>query len=95
MKTRKNYSELGIARVSHHHQNFTEAQRQARTLSCSAVSDSLKPHGEQPARLLCPWDFPGKSTGVGCHFLLQGIFPPQGLSPHLQRLLHYREILSH
>ena len=28
-----------------------------------------------PARLLRPWDFPGKSTGVGCHFLLQGIFP--------------------
>ena len=26
---------------------------------------------------LCPWDFPGKNTGVGCHFLLQGIFPPK------------------
>ena len=34
-----------------------------------------------PARLLCPWDFPGKNTGVGCHFLLQGIFPTQGLNP--------------
>ena len=33
----------------------------------------LWPHGLQPARLLCPWDFPGKNTGVGCHFLLQGI----------------------
>ena len=32
-------------------------------------------------RLLCPWDFPGKSTGVGCHFLLQGIFPTQGSNP--------------
>ena len=31
----------------------------------------LEPHGPQPARLLCPWDFPGKNTGVGCHFLLQ------------------------
>ena len=31
-------------------------------------------------RLLCPWDFPGKSTGVDCHFLLQGIFPIQGLN---------------
>ena len=30
-------------------------------------------------RLLCPWDFPGKNTGVGCHFLLQGIFSTQGL----------------
>ena len=29
-------------------------------------------------RLLCPWDFPGKNSGVGCHFLLQEIFPTQG-----------------
>ena len=35
------------------------------------------------ARLLCPWDSPGKSTGVGCHALLQGIFPTQGLRPSL------------
>ena len=34
-----------------------------------------------PTRLLCLWDFPGKNTGVGCHFLLQGIFPAQGLNP--------------
>ena len=35
------------------------------------MSDSVKPHGLQPTRLLCPWDSPGKNTGVGCHFLLQ------------------------
>ena len=35
-----------------------------------------------PASFLCPWDSPGKNTGVGCHALLQGIFPTQGLSPH-------------
>ena len=35
------------------------------------VSDSLRPHGLQTARLLHPWDFPGKSTGVGCHCLLR------------------------
>ena len=35
------------------------------------------------ARLLSPWDFPGKNAGVGCHFLLQGILPPQGSNPHL------------
>ena len=35
------------------------------------MSDSLRPHGLQPTRLLCPWDFPGKSTGVGCHCLLR------------------------
>ena len=39
--------------------------------SCSVVSDSSQPHGLQPTRLLHPWDFPGKSTGVGCHCLLQ------------------------
>ena len=33
--------------------------------------DSLQPHRRQPTRLLCPWDSPGKNTGVGCHFLLQ------------------------
>ena len=49
--------------------------------SHSVESDSLPPHGLQPARLLCPWDSPGKKTGVGCHFLLQGIIPTQGLNP--------------
>ena len=36
---------------------------------------ALWSHGLQPARLLCPWDSLGKNTGVGCHALLQGIFP--------------------
>ena len=35
------------------------------------MSDSVQPHGQQPTRLPCPWDSPGKNTGVGCHFLLQ------------------------
>ena len=35
------------------------------------MSDSVQPHRQQPTRLPCPWDSPGKSTGVGCHFLLQ------------------------
>ena len=35
------------------------------------MSDSVRPHRRKPTRLLCPWDFPGKNTGVGCHFLLQ------------------------
>ena len=42
------------------------------------------------ARLLCPWDSPGKNTEVDCHFLLQGIFPTQELNPGL---LHCRQIL--
>ena len=59
------------------------------------MSDSLPPYGLQPTRLLHPWDFPGNSPGVDCHFLLQGIFPTQGSNPGLpycrQRLYH----LSH
>ena len=39
----------------------------------SVVSDSVRPHGQQPTRLLHPWDSPGKNTGMGCHFLLQCI----------------------
>ena len=53
----------------------------------SVTSNSLWPHGLQPTRLLCPWDFPGKNTGISCHFLLQGIFLTQGLKPHL---LHWQ-----
>ena len=41
----------------------------------SVVSHSLWPYVLNPTRLPCPWDFPGKNTGVGCHLLLQGIFP--------------------
>ena len=54
----------------------------------SVVSDSLRPTGQWPARLLCPWDSPGKNTGVSCHARLQGIFPTQGSNPHLW-LLHW------
>ena len=44
----------------------------------------------QPTRLLSPWNFPGKSTAVGCHFLLQEIFLTQGLNPGLP---HCRQTL--
>ena len=40
---------------------------------CSVVSDSSRPPGLQPTRLPHPWEFPGKSTGVGCHCLLRTI----------------------
>ena len=61
----------------------------------SVMSSSLWPHGLWPARLLCPWNSPGKYTGVGCCFFLHGIFPTQRLNPHLLRLLHCRQILYH
>ena len=50
----------------------------------------LQPHGLWSARLLCPWDSPGKNTGVGSHFILQGIFLTQGSD---LGLLHCRQIL--
>ena len=59
-------------------------------VSHSGVSDSSRPHGLEPARLLCPWDSPGKNTGVGCHSLLQGIFLTQGSN---LGLLYCRQIL--
>ena len=43
-------------------------------LRCSVVSDSVQPYGQQRARLLSPWDSPGKNTGVGCHALLRSYF---------------------
>ena len=56
------------------------------------MSNSLQQHELQPARLLCPWNSPGKNTGVGCHFLLQGIFQTQELN---LGVLYCRQILYH
>ena len=59
------------------------------------MSDSVRPHRRQPTRLPCPWDSPGKNTGVGCHFLLQRIFSTQGSNlglPHCRQMLYH---LSH
>ena len=73
-------------------------------VSCSVVSNPLylcnpmdcsqsSSVTSQPiTRLLCPWDPPGKNTGVSCHFLLQRIFPTQGSNPGL---LHCRQSLYH
>ena len=54
------------------------------------MPNSLWSHGLQPIRLLYPWDFLGKNTGVGCHFLLQGIFLTQGWNAYLLHLLHWQ-----
>ena len=58
------------------HEKWNEVE----SINCSAVSNSLRPHRLWPAKLLCPWDCPGKNSGVGCHALLQGIFLTQGLN---------------
>ena len=57
--------------------------------AASVMSESVQPQGLQPTRLFCPRDSPGKNTGVGCHALLLGIFPTQGLNLHLLCLLHW------
>ena len=59
-------------------------------VSHSVVSDSLRPRGLQPSRLLCPWNSPGKNARVGYHALLQGTFLTQGSNPGL---LHCRQVL--
>ena len=50
----------------------------------------MQHYGLQPARLLCPWDYSGKNTRVGCHALLQGIFLTQVSNFHLLFLLHWQ-----
>ena len=60
-----------------------------KSLSCVQLCD---PMGCSLTSLLRQWDFPGKSTGVGCHFFLQGIFPTQGLKLDL---LHCRQMFYH
>ena len=61
----------------------------ARARARSVVSSSATPW-TVAARLLCPWNFPGKNTGVGCLFLLMGIFPTQGSNPNVLHLLHWQ-----
>ena len=60
--------------------------------SRSVVSNSLRLHALQPARLLCSWNSPGKNTGVDSHSLIQGIFLTQKLNPGL---LHCRQTFYH
>ena len=52
--------------------NLPQPRKTLLLLSCFSRVDSVRPHRRQPTRLSCPWDSPGKNTGVGCHFLLQG-----------------------
>ena len=61
-------------------------------VSRSVVPGSLQPRGLQRTRLLCPWNSPGKNTGVGCRFLLQEIFPTQRSNLDF---MHCRQILYH
>ena len=55
---------------------------------CSVLSDSLWPSWTAAHQVLCPWNFPGKNTGVGCHFLLQRVFLTQESNLYLLHLWH-------
>ena len=54
------------------------------------MSNSVQPYYLYSTGLFCPWGSPGKNTGVGCHALLQGIFPTQGSNSRLLCLLHWQ-----
>ena len=71
---------MPVAFDQHFHHQESTLHAYVLVLSHSVVSDS-RPHRLEPAGLLCPWDSPGKNTGVGCHFLLQGIFLMLGSDP--------------
>ena len=65
-------------------------ESESEDISHSVAPNSLRPHGLWPTSLLCPWDSPGRDTGVGCHSLLQGIFLTRGST---QGHLHCRQSL--
>ena len=66
---------------------------ESKSVSSSVVSDCLRPQSN--ARLPCPWNSPDKNTGVGCHILLQGIFPNQGLNLDFLPCRQILYLLSH
>ena len=71
---------------------LSAALRKCESVSCSVISNSFRPHGLLPTRLLCLWNYSGKNTGVSCHSLLHGILPTQESNPGL---LHCRQCLYH
>ena len=69
----QNLMQLSLSLQYFHQRGLVDRERQCCCccLVALVVSDSVRPHGLQPTRLLHPWDFPGKSTGAGCHCLLR------------------------
>ena len=83
---------LWCKRKQDNHKIICWRKMENRNVNCWCSVAKLCPtllwlHGLIPFRLLCPLVFPGKNPGVGCHFLLQGIFLTQGLNPCL---MHWR-----
>ena len=75
-----------------HYHNFVNCLSTLCVLVAQSCPTLCNPMDCSPARLLCPWNSPTKNTGVGCHSLLQGLFPTRGLN---LGLLHCRQILYH
>ena len=75
VRDKKSFKELSLSYSSKHSHQFPIIKLLCKTcVSCSIVSNSLQPHGLcKPTRLLCAWDFPSKSTGMGCQCLLQDV----------------------
>ena len=68
------YSHLSLVPIVTVTTMFSDLMCVVCVLSHFSCADSLQPYGVWPTKFLCPWDFPGKNTRVGCHALLQGIF---------------------
>ena len=82
----------GLIKDSSSLTNSFQRNKESENVSRSVMSDSLQSYGLWLTRLLCPWDYPVKNTGVGCHFLLHWIFLTQGSKLDLS---NFREILYH
>ena len=78
--------------VVFNYQTSPGGSKKQKNVCHSAMSNSLQSPGLSSSKLLCPWNSPGKNTGVGSHSLLPGIFLMQGLNLHL---LYCRQILCH
>ena len=90
-KTLDHNGKVPTARCPHTRIRDLLKKKESESVSHSVMSDSLRPHGLLPTRLLCPWNSPGKNTGVGSHSLLQGIFLTQGSNldlPHCRQILY-------
>ena len=90
--TDHSHKELDMTDACTHAHHLKEVQFSSVTQSCPTLCD---PADCSPTRLLSPWDSPGKNTGLGCHFLLQGIFQMQGSNPGLPHCRQTLLPLSH
>ena len=88
-KREPSYNVGGNVNWYNHYGEYYESESEVAQL-CPTLCNPM-----QPKRLLCPWDFPGENTGVGCHFLLQEIFPTWGSNPGLPHCRQTLYRLSH